>query len=270
MTSTTPGRSTMTGTRKGALLLIATALMLAGSAPQVAASDQPATPSIIGPSCPHGATLVRWTNRPWRGWYGCLKGRREVRPRGCRTGYSLKIKRARGDRAYRCRKRRQTQPPRRPDPQPRPQPRVDYQQLLNIAFNKANARYAHDRYSTQYNYTSRVEDGWINARLDANRNVVSPAYAPGSLVGGRYWPEGCKIENTYAVSCTLAELIFDGGNSSLPTRRRVARQKFVVTLGSDGRYSVTELRPDFFKGDVWYWVCFTGPNGEQISGVPNC
>jgi hypothetical protein len=281
------------------LRALVTALAVAGALAVVAAPGYAAPPASPGPTyatatdatataakvtrphCPRGATLTQWTRRPWRGWYGCVRNRREVQPRGCRAGYDLRVKRARGGKAYRCAKRSVLPPPAPPPPVSQPHPQsppqtqpqssgVTYQQLINIAFNEAHAQFRHDLYSTQYNYTNRVENGWINARLDSNRNVVSPVYAPGSYAEDVYWAEGCRIESPSAASCTLAERVFDGGDSSRPTRRTVRRKLVTVTVDSAGHYSVNIRHPDFFNGDVWYYVCFTGPNGERLSGVPYC
>lgn len=231
------------------------------------------------PKCPRS---YRAKTRHWSGWYACYRKRarkRWVAPSGCRGGYSIWRRTLGAKRAWRCKPptpRTEPKPPPQPQPQPtpppptQPPPGVNYQQLINIAFNAANEQFRYDLYSTQYNYTNRVENGWINARLDSNNNVVSPVYAPGTYAEGVYWAEGCRVENTYAASCTLAERVFDGGDSSRPTRRTVRRKLFTVTLGADGRYSVNVRHPDFFNGDVWYYICYTGPNGERLSGVPYC
>ena len=275
----------MTSTRKGALLLIATALMLAGSAPQVAASDQPATASIIGPRCPRGATLMQWTNRPWRGWYGCVKRRREVRPRGCRAGYVLKIKRRRGERAYRCKRvalPRKPEPtiqqPNNPNPpQAKPQPSspgggITYQTLIDTAYNAALSKALadiHSNPSTQYR--GFVEEWWMNAGLDSNRNVVSPVIKPWTRdAQGRWWDDGCKIAGEGAASCTVIERKFYGGDSSVIMERNVVRNLVTAYIGTDGRIYLNSRNPDW-PDDKWYRVCYGDSRYDpSLSGLPYC
>jgi hypothetical protein len=85
-----------------------------------AAATRPAVPK-----CPRGYRAVA---RRWRGWYGCrLKrgwtGRRWVRPKRCRAGYELWVRKAPGGlRAWRCKRVTAPSPPPPPTPPPPPPP----------------------------------------------------------------------------------------------------------------------------------------------------